>query len=72
MPSFPGKLDQRRKPAPHVFRADPDLRPHPADLEKRAVCVACHLLGEPGDAHHTMPSAVTDARGLAAGEGGEE
>lgn len=55
--------------APHLFRADPDLTPHPADLEKRGVCLDCHLLGQPGDARHTLPEPVIDARQLAAGEG---
>lgn len=54
---------------PHVFVADPDLPPHPADLERRSVCAVCHLLGEPGDTHHTMPDPPEqDVRGLAAGE----
>jgi hypothetical protein len=56
---------------PHVFVADPELRPHPADLEQRGVCAICHLVGEPGDAHHTVPEPTADVRQLAAGEGGE-
>ena len=65
-------MTQPRKRVPHVFVADPDLRPHPADLEKRAVCATCHVLGEPGDARHAKPGQPdVDARGLAAGERGE-
>lgn len=57
---------------PHVFVPDPDLRPHPADLEKRSVCAVCHCLGEPGDARHTMPDAPPqDVQRLAAGERSE-
>lgn len=65
------KPAQHPKRPPHVFVADPDLRPHPADLERRAVCATCHVLGEPGDARHAMPGAVDDVRTRAAGEGGE-
>jgi hypothetical protein len=63
-----------RKPTlpPHVFVADPDLAPHPRDLEQRAVCLTCHLVGQPGDAHHTLPEPVQDAQLRAAGERGEE
>jgi hypothetical protein len=54
---------------PHVFIADPELLPHPRDIEKRGVCVTCHLLGEPGDAHHAMPDVPhDDAQRRAAGE----
>lgn len=56
---------------PHVFVPDPDLRPHPADLEKRSVCAVCHCLGVPGDARHAMPDAPQDVQRLAAGERSE-
>lgn len=36
-----------------IFQTDPAL-PHPADLRGRRVCL-CGLIGEPGDAHHTLP-----------------
>lgn len=55
---------------PHLFVRDPEL-PH-ADQFGRRVCRTCHLVGEPGDAHHAMPAAVEDARSLAAGERGDE
>jgi hypothetical protein len=58
----------RRKVPPHPFVADPDLRPHPNDIEQRAVCGHCHLLGKPGDARHAMPAPVEDGQSLAAGE----
>ena len=51
-----------------VFKADPDV---PADHQGRRTCV-CHLVGEPGDAHHTLPPPVADARSAAAGEKGDE
>lgn len=58
---------------PHVFTADPDLLPHPADLERRAVCLTCRLLGEPGDPHHTMPDpGGPDVQQLRAGDTGGE
>lgn len=41
------------KPArpPHPFLADPDV---PADHRGRGACAQCHLVGEPGDAHHDV------------------
>jgi hypothetical protein len=54
-----------------VFVADLDVPPDPLDRTGRRVC-RCGLLGEPGDAHHTLPEPVADARQLAAGEGGDE
>jgi hypothetical protein len=63
----------KAKPSPHPFVADPDLLPHPADLEKRAVCFTCHMLGQSGDAHHTLPAAPdVDAQQRAAGDTGED
>ena len=56
----------RDRPGPHVFVADPEL---PADLNGRQVCRRCHLLGQPGDAHHAMPDVPhDDAQRRAAGE----
>lgn len=53
---------------PHPFVADPDVPPDPLDRTGRRVC-RCGLLGEPGDAHHTLPEVVgQDARQRAAGE----
>ena len=62
-----------RRPAAHrvcggIFTPDPDL---PADHQGRRTC-RCGLLGEPGDAHHTVAEAVDDARSAAAGERSEE
>jgi hypothetical protein len=56
---------------PHVFVADPQLVPHPRDLERRGVCLTCHLVGQPGDAHHAMPEPVEDAASRAAGDRGD-
>jgi hypothetical protein len=56
---------------PHIFAADPGLRPHPADIEQRGVCSVCHLLGEPGDAHHPEREAAEDVQMRAAGERSE-
>lgn len=53
------------KPTPHPFVADPDL---PPDMNGRRVCLRCHLVGRPGDAHHDMPSAPADVMSRAAGE----
>lgn len=53
------------KPSPHPFVADPDV---PPDHNGHRAC-RCGLVGQPGDAHHTMPaSPPVDVRGLAAGE----
>jgi hypothetical protein len=50
-----------------IFTPDTDI---PPDHNGRRTC-RCGLLGEPGDAHHTVPEAVPDVRGLAAGERSE-
>lgn len=34
---------------PHPFVRDPDV---PPDVNGRGACTGCHLIGEPGDAHH--------------------
>jgi hypothetical protein len=53
-----------------AFVPDPDL---PPDHQGRRVCARCHLVGRPGDSHHTMPAGPDeDARSLAAGEGGRD
>ena len=51
----------------HLFVPDPGV---PADQNGRQACATCHLIGEAGDAHHTLPDrpAGADARELAAGE----
>lgn len=55
---------------PHLFVPDPDV---PPDHTGRRACAApgCHLMGEPGDAHHTVPPPEPDARSAAAGERSE-
>lgn len=50
----------KSKVAPHVFVEDPDL---PPDQNGRHAC-RCGLVGEPGDAHHTMPDAPEQAEHL--------
>lgn len=48
-----------------LFTPDPDL---PADHQGRRTC-RCGLLGEAGDAHHTLPDVPEqDVQQLAAGE----
>lgn len=56
---------------PHPFVTDPDV---PPDHLGRGACRApgCHLMGQPGDAHHTMPDPIADGQQLAAGEKGGE
>jgi hypothetical protein len=49
----------KSKVPPHVFQADPDVP---------GCCARCHLPGQPGDAHHTMPPPVADVRQRAAGD----
>jgi hypothetical protein len=53
-----------------IFTADPAVPADPLDRTGLRFCV-CGLRGEPGDAHHTAPEPVQDARGLAAGERSE-
>ncbi len=50
----------KSKVPPHLFQRDPDL---PPDRNGRYVCRAtgCHLVGEPGDAHHTLPDVPEQA-----------
>jgi hypothetical protein len=61
------------KPKPtipaHLFVADPDV---PPDQSGRATC-RCQLVGEPGDAHHTLPDVPAQAehRRWAGEDGGE-
>ncbi len=52
---------------PHLFVPDPDV---PADHNGHRAC-RCGLIGQPGDAHHTLPDPPPDARSAAAGEGSE-
>ena len=42
----------------HMFIPDPDL---PADLNGRGVCLSCHLVGQPDDAHHQLPDVPAQA-----------
>jgi len=61
-----------RDPAAHrvcggIFTPDLSI---PPDHNGRKTCV-CSLLGEPGDAHHTVPEPAPDARSAAAGERSE-
>jgi hypothetical protein len=56
----------KTKVPPHVFTADPAV---PPDQQGRHACSRCHLIGEAGDSHHTMPAAVADGQSRAAGEG---
>lgn len=51
---------------PHLFVPPP---PGEVDLNGRGACGFCHLVGAPGDTHHTLPEAPTeDVQRLAAGE----
>jgi hypothetical protein len=50
---------------PHVYRPGPADE---ADAKGRRACEDCHLIGEPGDQHHTLPPPVPDVASLAAGE----
>lgn len=55
----------KSKVRPHLFVADPTV---PPDTNGRGACVTCHLIGQPGDAHHALPDPIDDARQRAAGE----
>jgi hypothetical protein len=60
----------KSKVTPHLFRRDPQV---PPDINGHGACAECHLIGQPGDTHHTLPEPVGDVRQLAAGDsdGGE-
>jgi hypothetical protein len=52
------------------FVPDPDV---PADHQGRQACANCHLIGTPGDAHHTLPDVPEQAEHRRwAGEDGDE
>lgn len=54
-----------RHPKPHLFTPDPDVPArYSADghLLNLGAC-RCGLVGEPGDAHHTLPPAPAEADG---------
>jgi hypothetical protein len=59
-------VSRKTKVRSHLFVPDPDV---PADQNGRQAC-RCGLIGEAGDARHTLPDrpAGADARELAAGE----
>jgi hypothetical protein len=50
----------KSKVPPHPFLRDPDL---PPDVNGRYVCATpgCRLVGEPDDAHHTLPTVPEQA-----------
>lgn len=59
-------MTAQKRRHPHLFIVDPDV---PADHKGHGACAVCGLMGEPGDAHHTLPEAPTeDVQRLAAGE----
>lgn len=55
----------RRTMPPHLFRPDPDLPPHPADLNPHRTC-RCGL--PESSPSHTLPAPTADVASLAAGE----
>jgi hypothetical protein len=54
---------------PHPFVADAEV---PADHLGRGVCLVCHLVGQSGDAHHTLPEIPAQAAVLARYEPGDD
>lgn len=56
----------------HLYQADLETPPDPLDRKQRRPCAVCHVVGEPGDAHHDVPPPVEDGRMRAAGEKGDE
>lgn len=50
----------KSKLPPHLFVVDPDI---PADHNGRRTC-RCSLVGEAGDAHHTLPDIPEQAEHL--------
>jgi hypothetical protein len=61
----------KTKVKPHVHVVDQDVPADPLDTTGRRACRTCHLVGRPGDAHHTMPAPIPDAASAAAGERGD-
>lgn len=49
----------KSKVAQHVFLRDPGV---PPDSRGRGACSSCHLVGEPDDAHHTLPTVPEQAQ----------
>jgi len=60
-------MSARKTVRPHLFIPDPDV---PADQNGRQAC-RCGLIGEPGDAHHTLPDVPEQAEHVRRYEGGE-
>lgn len=57
----------KTKVTPHLFAADPHTPADPVSGDE--VCRTCHLVGRPGDAHHTLPDvSEPDAQTRAAGD----
>lgn len=50
-----------------VFQADPDV---PPDHRGVGACKGCGLIGQAGDAHHTLPAPERDVQLLRAGDDG--
>jgi hypothetical protein len=59
-------VSKSKPAATHLFRADPTTPGDP--VTGKQVCAHCHLLGQAGDAHHTLPAAEPDAQTRAAGD----
>lgn len=62
-----GHRRAKSRQRPHPFVRDHDV---PPDMDGRGAC-RCGLVGEPGDAHHTLPDAPEDVQQRAAGERSE-
>lgn len=45
----------KSKVPPHPFQLDPDVPADPHTGRGACAVQGCHLIGEPNDAHHTMP-----------------
>lgn len=56
----------------HLYVADLSTPPDPLDRKHRHPCAVCHLIGEPGDAHHPEVDVPEDAQMRAAGEKEDE
>lgn len=59
----------KSKVPPHLFQPDPDI---PPGLDGRGACSVCHLVGQAGDAHHTLPEVPAQAEHLRRYDAGED
>lgn len=61
-------MTAKSKVKPHLFVPDATV---PPDQNGRGACATCHLIGEPGDAHHRLPEVPEQAEHRRRVDGGD-